>query len=384
MKTKSLHNQLVEWRQDLHMNPQIGFEEEYASKKVASLLKDFGLEVFEGIAKTGVVGVLKKGSANKSIGIRADMDALPIHETNTFSYKSKIQDRMHACGHDGHTTMLLGAAKHLAERGNFDGTVYFIFQPDEENCFGAKTMIEEGLFTKFAIDEVYAMHNIPGMEVGTFATKKGTITSSENLFEISFEGKGGHAALPHMTKDTITIGSQIISALQTIVSRKLDPVEKGVVSVTEFITDGKKNILPGNGLIKGDARALSDKSNEIIEKNMRQLVKGICDVYGVSYEVSYKTTCPVTLNESKQAESATKAAMTLLGEENSNGDCEPRLFSEDFSIMSAVKPGCFVLMGNGTTGSHASSLHASNYDFNDELLVIGSSYWTELVEQQLK
>ncbi len=384
MRTKPLHNKLVEWRQDLHMNPQIGFEEEYASKKVASLLKDFGLEVFEGIAKTGVVGVLKKGSANKSIGIRADMDALPIHETNTFSYKSKIQDRMHACGHDGHTTMLLGAAKHLAEHGNFDGTVYFIFQPDEENCFGAKTMIEEGLFTKFAIDEVYAMHNIPGMEVGTFATKKGTITSSENLFEISFEGKGGHAALPHMTKDTITIGSQIISALQTIVSRKLDPVEKGVVSVTEFITDGKKNILPGNGLIKGDARALSDKSNEIIEKNMRQLVKGICDVHGISYEVSYKTTCPVTFNESKQAESATKAAMTLLGKENSNGDCEPRLFSEDFSIMSAAKPGCFVLMGNGTTGSHSKPLHASNYDFNDELLVIGSSYWAELAEQQLK
>ena len=384
MKTKSLHNQLVEWRQDLHMNPQIGFEEEYASKKVASLLKDFGLEVFEGIAKTGVVGVLKKGSANKSIGIRADMDALPIHETNTFSYKSKIQDRMHACGHDGHTTMLLGAAKHLAERGNFDGTVYFIFQPDEENCFGAKTMIEEGLFTKFSIDEVYAMHNIPGMEVGTFATKKGTITSSENLFEISFEGKGGHAALPHMTKDTITIGSQIISALQTIVSRKLDPVEKGVVSVTEFITDGKKNILPGNGLIKGDARALSDKSNEIIEKNMRQLVRGICDVHGIPYEVSYKTTCPVTFNESKQAESATKAAMTLLGKENSNGDCESRLFSEDFSILSAAKPGCFVLMGNGTSGSHARPLHASNYDFNDELLVIGSSYWAALAEQQLK
>ena len=384
MKTKSLHNQLMEWRQDLHMNPQIGFEEEYASKKVASLLKDFGLEVHTNIAKTGVVGVLKKGSSNKSIGIRADMDALPIQETNTFNYKSKIENRMHACGHDGHTTMLLGAAKYLAEQGNFDGTAYFIFQPDEENCFGAKTMIDEGLFTKFSIDEVYAMHNIPGMGVGTFATRKGTITSSENLFEISFEGKGGHAALPHMTKDAIMIGSQIISALQTIVSRKIDPIEKGVVSVTEFITDGKKNILPGNGLIKGDARALSDKSNEIIEKNMRQLVKGICDAYGVSHEVSYKTTCPVTLNESEQAESATKAAMTLLGKENSDGDCEPRLFSEDFSIMSAAKPGCFVLMGNGTTGSHASPLHASNYDFNDELLVIGSSYWTELVEQQLE
>jgi len=384
MKTKALHNQLIDWRQDLHMNPQIGFEEEYASKKIAFLLKEFGLEVHKNIAKTGVVGVLKKGSSNTSIGIRADMDALPIQETNTFDYKSKIKNRMHACGHDGHTTMLLGAAKYLAEHGNFDGTVYFIFQPDEENCFGARTMIEEGLFTKFSIDEVYAMHNIPGMEVGTFATKKGTITSSENLFEISVEGKGGHAALPHMTKDTITIGSQIISALQTIVSRNLDPVEKGVVSVTEFITDGKKNILPGNGLIKGDARALSNKSNEIIEKNMRQLVKGICDAHGITCEVSYKTTCPVTFNESQQAESATKAAMTLLGKENINGDCEPRLFSEDFSIMSAAKPGCFVLMGNGTSGSYSKPLHASNYDFNDELLVIGSSYWAELAEQQLK
>jgi len=384
MKTKALHNQLIDWRQDLHMNPQIGFEEEYASKKVAFLLKEFGLEVHKNIAKTGVVGVLKKGSSNKSIGIRADMDALPIQEKNTFDYKSKIKNRMHACGHDGHTTMLLGAAKHLAEHGNFDGTVYFIFQPDEENCFGAKTMIEEGLFIKFSIDEVYAMHNIPGMEVGTFATKKGIITSSENLFEISIQGKGGHAALPHMTKDTITIGSQIISALQTIVSRKLDPVKKGVVSVTEFITDGKKNILPGNGLIKGDARALSDKSNEIIEKNMRQLVKGICDAHGIAYEVSYKTTCPVTFNESQQAESATKAAITLLGKEKSNGNCEPRLFSEDFSIMSTAKPGCFVLMGNGTTDSHSKPLHASNYDFNDELLVIGSSYWAELAEQQLK
>ena len=366
------------------MNPQVGFEETYASNKVASLLKDFGIEVHKGIAKTGVVGVLKKGTSNKSIGIRADMDALPISETNTFLYKSKIENCMHACGHDGHTTMLLGAAKYLAENGKFDGTVYFIFQPDEENCFGAKKMIEEGLFTKFSIDEVYGMHNIPGMEVGTFGTKKGTITSSENLFEISFEGKGGHAALPNMAKDAITIGSQIISALQTIVSRKLDPVENGVVSVTEFITDGKKNILAGNGLIKGDARALSENTNEVIETNMRQIVKGICEAHGVSYKVTYKTTCPVTFNETSQAEFATKAAINLLGKKNSNGNIEPRLFSEDFSIMSSNKPGCFILMGNGTSGSNSKPLHASDYDFNDKLLVIGSSYWTELVEQQLK
>ena len=384
MKTQGLHNQLVEWRHDLHMHPQISFEEEYASNKVANLLKEFGIEVHQGIAKTGVVGVLKKGNSNKSIGIRADMDALPINEINTFSYKSKIENRMHACGHDGHTTMLLGAAKYLAEQGSFDGTVYFIFQPDEENTLGAKTMIEEGLFTNFSIDEVYGMHNIPGMEVGTFGTRKGGITTSENLFEILIKGKGGHAALPHMSKDTITIGSQIILALQTIVSRKLDPVAAGVVSVTEFITDGKKNVLPGNGLIKGDARAFSQDTNTMIEKNMRQLVEGICSSFGVSAEVNYETTCPVTFNQAKQAEAATKAAITLLGEDKCNGDIDPRPFSEDFSIMSENTPGCFVLMGNGTSGSYGRPLHSADYDFNDELLVKGSSYWVELAEQQLK
>ena len=384
MKTNGLHNQLVEWRHDLHMHPQISFEEEYASNKVANLLKDFGIEVHQGIAKTGVVGVLKKGNSNKSIGIRADMDALPINEINTFSYKSTIENRMHACGHDGHTTMLLGAAKYLAEQSSFDGTVYFIFQPDEENCFGAKTMIEEGLFTKFSIDEVYGMHNIPGMEAGTFGTRKGGITTSENLFEISINGKGGHAALPHMSKDTITIGSQIIVALQTIVSRKLDPVDAGVVSVTEFITDGKKNVLPGNGLIKGDARAFNEKTNTIIEQSMRQLANGICDSHGISCDVKYETTCPMTFNKPEQAEAATRAAITLLGNDNCNGDIEPRPFSEDFSIMSENTPGCFVLMGNGTKGCQGRPLHSADYDFNDELLVKGSSYWVELAEQQLQ
>ena len=384
INTYGPHNQLVEWRHDLHMHPQISFEEEYASNKVANLLKDFGIEVHQGIAKTGVVGVLKKGNSNKSIGIRADMDALPINEINTFSYKSTIENRMHACGHDGHTTMLLGAAKYLAEQGSFDGTVYFIFQPDEENTLGAKTMIEEGLFTKFSIDEVYGMHNIPGMEAGTFGTRKGGITTSENLFEISINGKGGHAALPHMSKDTITIGSQIIVALQTIVSRKLDPVDAGVVSVTEFITDGKKNVLPGNGLIKGDARAFNEKTNTIIEQSMRQLANGICDSHGISCDVKYETTCPMTFNKPEQAEAATRAAITLLGNDNCNGDIEPRPFSEDFSIMSENTPGCFVLMGNGTKGSQGRPLHSADYDFNDELLVTGSSYWVELAEQQLR
>tara|TARA_B110000438_G_scaffold195351_1_gene186967 strand:- start:199 stop:1353 length:1155 start_codon:yes stop_codon:yes gene_type:complete len=384
MKTKNLHNHLVDWRQDLHMNPQTSFEEIYASNKVANLLKDFGLEVHQNIAKTGVVGVLKKGSSQKSIAIRADMDALPISEINTFSYKSKIKNKMHACGHDGHTTMLLGAAKYLAENGNFNGTAYFIFQPDEENCFGAKTMIEEGLFSNFSIDEVYAMHNIPNMEIGTFATRKGNITASENLFEISIEAKGGHAALPHMGVDAITVGSQIAVALQTIVSRKLNPADNGILSITEFIADGKKNVLPGKVTLKGDARALSIETGTLIESKMRQIVKGICEAHGVDATVSYETTIIPTFNSSQQTEAATKAAINVFGKKNTDGDCLPRLFSEDFAIMSDVKPGCFVLMGNGTKGSHAKPLHAPDYDFNDELLVIGSSYWSDLVEQQLK
>ena len=383
MKTKSLHNQLIEWRQDFHMYPELGFEENRTSSRVATLLKEFGLEVHQGMAKTGVVGILKKGSSNKSIGIRADMDALPIKETNTFNYVSKNQGKMHACGHDGHTTMLLGAAKYLAESGEFDGTVYFIFQPDEENTHGAKTMIDEGLFEKYSIDEVYAMHNIPNMKIGTLATRGGTITASENLFEIIIEGKGGHAALPHMTKDTITIGSQIINALQTIVSRKLNPVEKGVVSVTEFITDGKKNILPGNGLIKGDARALSDKSNDIIEKNMKEIVEGLALANGIKASVNYIRNCPVTINAELPTHKALKTAKKLVGEDKVDGNCEPRLFSEDFSIMSQNKPGCFILMGNGTEGSNGQPLHSSDYDFNDNGLVVGSSYWSSLVEEVL-
>ena len=383
MKTKSLHNQLIEWRQDFHMYPELGFEENRTSSRVATLLKEFGLEVHQGMAKTGVVGILKKGSSNKSIGIRADMDALPIKETNTFNYVSKNQGKMHACGHDGHTTMLLGAAKYLAESGEFDGTVYFIFQPDEENTHGAKTMIDEGLFEKYSIDEVYAMHNIPNMKIGTLATRGGTITASENLFEIIIEGKGGHAALPHMTKDTITIGSQIINALQTIVSRKLNPVEKGVVSVTEFITDGKKNILPGNGLIKGDARALSDKSNDIIEKNMKEIVEGMALANEIKASVNYIRNCPVTINAELPTHKALKTAKKLVGEDKVDGNCEPRLFSEDFSIMSQNIPGCFILMGNGTNGSNGQPLHSSDYDFNDDALVVGSSYWSLLVENVL-
>jgi len=383
MKTKALHNQLTEWRHDLHMNPQISFEEEYASNKVANLMREFGIEVHQGIAKTGVVGVLKKGNSNKSIGIRADMDALPINEINNFSYKSKIENRMHACGHDGHTTMLLGAAKYLAEHGNFDGTVYFIFQPDEEKTQGAQAMIDDGLFEKFPMDEVYAFHNLPGMELGTFATRAGTITASESLFKIELRGQGGHSALPHMGVDTITVGTQIITALQSIVSRKINPAMNGVVSVTKFESDGNENILPGHSIISGDARALSPEANQIIERSMKDIVDGTAKAHGVDYDFNYLTRTNMTINSRDQAAFASKVAADLFGEDKVDGNCDPKLFSEDFAQMLMVKPGCYILIGNGTEGTHGQSLHSSNYDFNDKLLVIGSSFWSKLVEERL-
>ena len=384
MKTKGLHNQLVEWRHHFHQNPELGFEEKFTSNRVIEILKEIGLEVHSELGKTGVVAVLQKGNSSKSLAIRADMDALPIEETNIFNYISKNSGCMHACGHDGHTSMLLGAAHYLKESGNFNGTVYFIFQPNEENTLGAQAMIDDGLFEKFNSDEVYALHNIPGMELGSFALKEGTITASENLFEITIQGVGGHAALPHMSKDTITIGSQIINALQTIISRKLNPADNGVVSVTEFITDGKKNILPGHGIIIGDARALSDQANTLIEKNIKQIAQGVSHAHNVKVEVLYKRNCPITINSPTQTNVATLAATNLVGESQVDSKCEPKLFSEDFSIMSQHKPGCFVLMGNGTEGSNTKPLHSSDYDFNDDALVIGSSFWVQLVEDRLQ
>ena len=279
--------------------------------------------------------------------------------------------------------MALGAAKHLAEKEDFDGTVYFVFQPDEEQTQGAQAMIDDGLFSKFSIDEIYAFHNMPGMELGTFATRAGTITGSESLFKIELNGIGGHSALPHMGVDTITVGSQIITALQSIVSRKLNPAVNGVVSVTEFITDGSENILPGHAIISGDTRALSPDSNAIIEKSMKNIVEGIAQAHGIEAIFNYRTRTNMTINTADQARFASIVAEKLVGKENVDGDCEPKLFSEDFSQMLMHKPGCYILIGNGTTGCCGKTLHSSDYDFNDNLLVTGSSYWSELVLEKL-
>ena len=383
MKTGHLQTVMQQWRHDFHQNPELGFDEHRTAARVASLLESFGIKTHTGIGQTGVVGVLQRGNGTASIGLRADMDALPIDEISDCAYRSRVKDVMHACGHDGHTAMLLGAARYLAESGDFSGRVVFIFQPNEEHGFGAAAMIEDGLFRQHPVDAVYGMHNIPGMQTGTFATRAGPVTASESLFEISISARGGHAALPHMGVDAIVVGSEIVSALQTIVSRKLNPGLNGVVSVTEFSSDGKRNVLPGNAVLSGDARALTPEINEIIEARMRQIVEGICLAHDVEGKVSYKTVFPATINDAGCASRASNAARSLLGDVAVDGECEPKLFSEDFAHMATAQQGCYVMMGNGTNGSHSRPLHSADYDFNDELLSIGSSYWVSLIEQEL-
>jgi len=381
--TQTYEKEMIAWRHDFHAHPELNFDLNITSAKVAEILKSLGLDVYEGIGKKGIVAVLKNGDSSKSIGIRADMDALPVNEENNCTYKSTHEEKMHACGHDGHTAMALGAAKYLAETKNFDGTVYFIFQPDEEKTQGAQAMIDDGLFEKFSIDEVYAFHNLPGMELGHFATRAGTITASESLFKIELMGQGGHSALPHMGIDTITVGTQIITALQSIVSRKLNPAMNGVVSVTKFESDGNENILPGYSLISGDARALSPEANQIIERSMRDIVEGTARAHGIDCKFEYITRTNMTINTKEQAAIASKVAEDLFGEKRVDGNCDPKLFSEDFAQMLMVKPGCYVLIGNGVDGPHGQSLHSSTYDFNDKLLVIGSTFWSKLVEKRL-
>lgn len=381
--TGHLYDTMKQWRRDFHQHPELGFDEHRTSARVGELLESFGIEVHRGIGKTGVVGVLQRGNGTRSMALRADMDALPISETNEFDYCSSHDGVMHACGHDGHTSMLLGAAKYLAEEAKFNGRVVFIFQPNEEHGLGAAAMIDDGLFDKFLIDEVYGMHNIPDMELGAFATRSGPVTASESLFEIEILARGGHAALPHMGVDAIMVGAQIVGALQTIVSRKLNPGMNGVVSVTEFTTNGQRNVLAGTATLKGDARALTPEINAQIKKRMQQIVDGICIAHEVSATISYETIFPATINAKVATRAAVGAAVDLFGEEAVDGECTPKLFSEDFAHLAQACPGCFVLMGNGKDGVNGRPLHSADYDFNDDGLVPGSSFWVRLVERQL-
>jgi len=370
--------QLTALRREFHQAPELGFEEDRTKARVAELLRGFGLEVHEGV---GVVGVLKAGTGNRAIGLRADMDALPILEASTHDYVSKTPGVMHACGHDGHTTMLLGAAQALADTRDFDGTIVFIFQPNEELGLGAKAMIDEGVLEQFPVEEVYAIHNLPGAPTGQVSTRTGLICSSESIFKITINGQGGHASMPQSGRDAITIGADLVQSLQTIVSRKLAPGAGAVVSVTEFLTDGQRNVLPGQATLKGDVRARSPQDRNSVETFMRQIAEGVATAHGVSVDVEFDTEFFETINAKEPTEAVIRA--TQASGLEAIGDREPMSFSEDFAQFCAAHPGCFLLMGNGEEGPNGQPLHSNDYDFNDELLPIGIEFWTNLVRDRL-
>ena len=381
MLSDQLINSMIEWRHHLHANPELGFNEFKTAKFVEKLLTEWNIKHQSGIGDTGIVAKITKGHSNKSIALRADIDALPIEEINQFDYKSTNPGVMHACGHDGHTTMLLGAVKHLAEHGEFDGTVVFIFQPNEEHGKGAIAMIEDGLFDSFKIDEIYGMHNIPGMQVNSFASRSGIMCASESLFEINIHAQGGHAAAPHMGVDAITVGAEIVNMLQTVIARKIDPAESGVVSVTEFITDGCRNVLPGNATLKGDVRAMNPATRDLIKQKMQQIIQGIALSHEVKIDFSFESVFIEVINDKQITGYAIEAAESISNNVESNS--KPKTFSEDFAHFADHRPGCFMLMGNGVEGSHGQPLHSPDYNFNDDALVPGVNYWVNLVEQRL-
>nr|WP_283777710.1 M20 aminoacylase family protein [Sansalvadorimonas sp. 2012CJ34-2] len=376
--------QVVKWRHHIHKHPELGLEEYETSEFIAAKLEEFGIEVHRNIGKTGVVGILKCGTSERSIGLRADMDALSVIETNCFAHKSKKSGIMHACGHDGHTAMLLGAAHELSRTRNFDGTVYFIFQPDEEHGSGAKAMIADGLFTRWKIDSIYAIHNMPGVPAGQVITKPGSIMASESSFEIDIIATGGHAALPHMGTDPIVVGAQVVVALQTIVARNLSAIdEAAVISVTEFSTNGTVNVIPSKVKITGDTRSFTDEALKKIEGAIERVVAGQCMSAGVDYKYKFTNTFLSTINSAKETEQAVLAAQKAVGCENVNGSCQPLTISEDFSFMQREVDGCYILMGNGIGQQGGAALHKSDYDFNDDILMKGTAFWQALVEDCL-
>ena len=371
-------NDLQTVRHAFHSNPELGFQEVHTKASIAAHLHRLGIEVYQG---TGVVGVLRSGTSNRIIGLRADMDALPISETSSHNYVSTTPGVMHACGHDGHMTMLLGAAQALATNPNFDGTVIFLFQPNEEKGLGARAMIEEGVLQQFPIQEIYAIHNLPGEPVGQVSTRTGLICSSESLFEISITGQGGHSSMPQVGSDVIISGCEIAQAMQTIVSRKLAPGAGVVVSLTEFLTDGKRNILPDAVTLKGDVRTRSPADRQLVEALIRKITCGISNAHDVSAEVQFNTEFIEAINAKLPTDAVIRvskeAGLTTLA------DREPMSFSEDFAHFCIEVPGCFFLLGNGTTGPNAKPLHSKDYDFNDALLPIGLDLWVRIVQDRL-
>ena len=376
------HREITEWRRDFHAHPELLYDVHRTASSVANKLKAFGCdEVVTGIGRTGVVGVIRgqKGKSDKTIGLRADMDALPIEEATDLPYKSTVPGKMHACGHDGHTAMLLGAARYLAETRNFAGTAVIIFQPAEEGGAGGKAMVQDGLMERFGINEIYGMHNYPGMPVGEFGLRPGAIMAAADYVQIDIEGKGAHAARPHLGIDTVLVGAQIINALQSIVSRNVDPLEAAVVSICMFHAGSTDNVIPQTAQLRGTARSLIPSVQELLEKRVPEIAETTAKLYGAKATVKYRRGYPVLKNHAVQADFAASVAAQIAGADKVDTSLAPVMGAEDFSFMLNARPGAFIFVGNGDSAG----LHHPAYNFNDEVIPIGTSYWAKLVETAL-
>ncbi len=380
-RAAELQDEVAEWRRHIHARPELLFAVENTAAFVAEKLKDFGVdEIVTGIGRTGVVGLIKgRGEGSRTVGLRADMDALPLTEITGKPWASKTPGKMHACGHDGHTAMLLGAAKYLAETRNFNGNVAVIFQPAEEGGGGGNLMVKDGMMERFGIEEVYGMHNLPGLPVGQFATRKGPIMAATDEFTITIKGRGGHAAQPHRTIDPIATGAQIVTNLQLIASRSVNPLRSVVVSVTKFNAGFAHNVIPNDATFAGTIRTLDEDVRTQAEARLREIVNGICAAHGAEADINFHRNYPVTFNHAEETEYAVAIAADIAGEDNVNPEVDPMMGGEDFSYMLNARPGAFIFIGNGDTAG----LHNPAYDFNDEAIAHGISYWVRLAEQRL-
>ncbi|MFZ0424574.1 MAG: M20 aminoacylase family protein [Xanthobacteraceae bacterium] len=376
-----LHGEITAWRRDLHAHPELQYDVHRTAASVAEKLKSFGCDdVVPGIGRTGVVGVIRgRKPGNRVIGLRADMDALPLTEETGLAYQSTEPGKMHACGHDGHTAMLLGAAKYLAETRNFAGTAVLIFQPAEEGGAGGLAMVKDGLMTRFGIEEVFGMHNYPGVPLGEFAICPGPIMASADYVDIEIEGRGGHAARPHLTIDAVLVGAQIVNQLQSIVSRNVNPLDSAVVSICVFQAGTANNVLPQHARLSGTVRSLTAEVRDFLEKRVAEVVEGTAKLYGATAKITYRRGYPVLVNHERQTAFAADVAREIAGAGKVDAQMVPMMGAEDFSYMVNERPGAFIFVGNGDSAG----LHHPAYDFNDEVIPLGTSYWVRLAETAL-
>jgi hippurate hydrolase len=377
------HDDLTSWRRDFHAHPELGFDEHRTSAIVAEKLGQWGITVERGLAGTGLVGSLTSGNSGRSIGLRADMDALPMTEANRFPHASTIAGRMHGCGHDGHTTMLLGAARYLAQTRNFDGTVRFIFQPAEEGGGGGKVMVDEGMFERLPVDAVYGVHNDPTLPLGQGSVVAGPVQAASDRFRIALTGKGGHAARPHLAIDPVVVGAHIVLAVQSIVSRRVDPLESAVVTLTQFHAGEADNVIPQTAELRGTVRTLKPEMQDRVEALLKSIAAATAEAHGAEAVVHYTRMYPPTVNHEAEADRAALALAQVIGTEQVIRRRPPSMGGEDFSFMLRARPGCFIKLGQAAPERGGTPVHHPNYDFNDDLLPLGASFFAALVEQEL-